>query len=66
MKPTGLPRRNKVNFMGVISSAFGSLRVIWMMVLAVLLLSGCVKYDAGINVENLHSGEIVQHIKLGE
>ena len=66
MKPTVLARRNKVNFISAIGSAFGRLRVIWMMVLAALLLSGCVKYDAGINVENLHNGEIVQHIKLGE
>lgn len=40
--------------------------VIWMVVLASLLLSGCVKYDVGVNFSNSNSGEIVQHIKLGE
>jgi hypothetical protein len=36
------------------------------MLLAVLSLSGCVKYDLGVNFQNLHSGQIVQDIKLGE
>lgn len=35
-------------------------------VLVVLLLSGCVRYDVGVNFDNPHRGEIVQHIKLGE
>ena len=42
------------------------LRVLWVMLLATLLLSGCVKYDAGVNFQSPHRGEIVQHIKLGE
>jgi Protein of unknown function (DUF3153) len=29
-------------------------------------LSGCVKYDTGINFTNLGDGEIVEHIQLGE
>jgi Protein of unknown function (DUF3153) len=29
-------------------------------------LSGCVKYDTGINFTNLSDGEIVEHIQLGE
>jgi len=41
-------------------------RVVWMMLLASLLLSGCVQYDVGINFENPNRGEIVQHIKLGD
>lgn len=41
-------------------------RVVWMMLLASLLLSGCVQYDAGINFEGPNRGEIVQHIKLGD
>lgn len=31
-----------------------------------LLLSGCVKYDVGVNFNNSNSGELVQHIKLGQ
>lgn len=40
--------------------------IIWLVVLASLLLSGCVKYDVGVNFSNSNRGEIVQHIKLGE
>lgn len=35
-------------------------------VLVVSLLSSCVRYDVGVNFDNPHRGEIVQHIKLGE
>lgn len=35
-------------------------------VLVLSLLSGCVRYDVGVNFDNPHRGEIVQHIKLGE
>ena len=38
----------------------------WIVLLASLLLSGCVQYDVGVNFDNPHRGEIVQHIKLGE
>ncbi|MFM2061837.1 MAG: hypothetical protein RLZZ507_1507 [Cyanobacteriota bacterium] len=31
-----------------------------------LMLSGCVKYDLGINFNNANNGELVQHIKLSE
>ena len=41
-------------------------RIVWIMVLASLLLSGCIKYDVGINFDDPNHGEIVQHIKLGE
>lgn len=41
-------------------------RLVWIMLLASLLLSGCVKYDVGVNFDNPHRGQIVQHIKLGE
>ncbi|MBW4486696.1 MAG: DUF3153 domain-containing protein [Trichocoleus desertorum ATA4-8-CV12] len=44
----------------------GRFRVVWMMLLASLLLSGCVQYDVGINFESPNRGEIVQHIKLGD
>lgn len=40
---------------------------IFLLVLAVsLLLSGCVEYDVGVNFNNSNSGQLVQHIKLGE
>ncbi|WP_045054661.1 DUF3153 domain-containing protein [Aliterella atlantica] len=41
-------------------------RFAWIMLLASLLLSGCVQYDVGVNFASPHRGEIVQHIKLGE
>lgn len=40
--------------------------IILLVVLASLLLSGCVKYDVGVNFSNSNSGALVQHIKLGE
>ncbi len=38
----------------------------WLVLLASLLLSGCVQYDVGLNFDNSNRGELVQHIKLGE
>ena len=40
--------------------------LLWFVLLASLLLSGCVKYDVGVNFNNSNSGEVVQHIKLSE
>ncbi|MGH8002383.1 MAG: DUF3153 domain-containing protein [Brasilonema sp.] len=31
-----------------------------------IFLTGCVRYDVGINFDDQHQGEIVQHIKLGQ
>ncbi len=42
------------------------LRILWVILLTSLLLSGCVKYDVGVNFEGQHHGAIVQHIKLEE
>ncbi len=42
------------------------LRVVWLMLLASLFLSGCVHYDVGINFGGQTQGEIVQVIRLGE
>ncbi|ERN40526.1 protein of unknown function (DUF3153) [Rubidibacter lacunae KORDI 51-2] len=44
------------------------LRRVWALVLAgcMLLLSGCVQYDAGIRFEGLHRGAIVQRVQLGD
>ncbi len=41
-------------------------RIIWLVAIASLLLSGCVKYDVGTNFDNANHGEIVQHIRLAE
>ncbi len=40
--------------------------ILWVVLIATLLLSGCVQYDVGVNFDNANSGEVVQHIKLGE
>ncbi|MBD2449464.1 DUF3153 domain-containing protein [Nostoc sp. FACHB-152] len=40
--------------------------MLWLVVITSLLLSGCVKYDVGVNFNHSNSGELVQHIKLGE
>lgn len=40
--------------------------ILWVVLLTSLLLSGCVKYDVGVNFDNSNSGEVVQYIKLGE
>ncbi|MHC5935368.1 DUF3153 domain-containing protein [Nostoc sp.] len=40
--------------------------ILWVVLLTSLLLSGCVKYDVGVNFNNSNSGELIQHIKLGE
>ncbi len=67
MKPALLGKsKSKIHFRRVISSVLGRFRMLWLIVVAALLLSGCVKYDAGVNFESQHRGEIVQHIKLGE
>jgi Protein of unknown function (DUF3153) len=40
--------------------------ILWVVVLTSLLLTGCVKYDLGVNFDNANHGELVQHIKLEE
>ncbi|AFZ28985.1 hypothetical protein Glo7428_0384 [Gloeocapsa sp. PCC 7428] len=41
-------------------------RLLWIILLSSLLLSGCVQYQAGINFDSPNHGEIIQHIKLGD
>lgn len=55
-----------VDLLPFIRRILGRLRVLWVILLASLLVSGCVKYDVGVNFESQHRGELVQHIKLGE
>lgn len=45
---------------------FERLKFLAIAILSVVLLSGCVQYDVGLNLENAHRGEFVQHIKLEE
>lgn len=40
--------------------------ILWVVLLASLLLSGCVQYDLGINFTGTNKGEFVQFIKLDE
>ncbi|MEL6162361.1 MAG: DUF3153 domain-containing protein, partial [Cyanobacteria bacterium J06628_3] len=42
------------------------IRLVCILLLASLLLSGCVDYDLGVNLNNANYGNFVQHIKLGE
>jgi hypothetical protein len=54
------------NLKRVIKIIIRRTRVVWLLLLASLFLSGCVKYDVGVNFDNANSGELVQHIRLGE
>ncbi|MEI6443804.1 MAG: DUF3153 domain-containing protein [Nostocales cyanobacterium ELA583] len=40
--------------------------IVLMVILSSLLLSGCVKYDLGVNFNSTNNGELVQHIQLSE
>ena len=50
----------------LIKSLFKRIRLVCILLLASLLLSGCVDYDLGVNINNANYGKFVQHIKLGE
>lgn len=50
----------------LVKSFFKRIRLICLLLLASLLLSGCVDYDLGVNLKNANYGEFVQHITLGE
>jgi len=55
-----------VDLLQLIPRILVRLRVLWVILLASLLLSGCVNYEVGVNFEGEHRGKIVQHIQLGE
>ncbi|MFN6395199.1 MAG: DUF3153 domain-containing protein, partial [Aphanizomenon sp.] len=40
--------------------------IILTVILSSLLLSGCVKYDLGVNFNSTNNGELIQHIQLAE
>ncbi|NJO39845.1 MAG: DUF3153 domain-containing protein [Cyanobacteria bacterium CRU_2_1] len=42
------------------------LRMVWIILVATLFLSGCVQYDVGIKFADASHGQIVQHIRLSE
>ena len=50
----------------LVKSLFKRIRLVCILLLASLLLSGCVDYNLGINLNNANYGKFVQHIKLGE
>ncbi|GAX39585.1 hypothetical protein NIES4075_05410 [Tolypothrix sp. NIES-4075] len=52
--------------LSALAKSFARLRFVFFVLLASLLLSGCVQYEAGVNFENSNRGELVQHIKLAE
>lgn len=56
----------KQGWMKRIRSGLTQLRLFGLVLVASLLLSGCVQYQVGVNFDNPNRGEIVQHIKLGE
>jgi hypothetical protein len=47
-------------------SAFRRSRHVWCLMLASLLLSGCVRYDVGVQFDSPNRGEFTQHIQLEE
>lgn len=53
-------------FMRYLHQVLNKARILGVVLLASVLLSGCVQYQVGVNFDNPNSGEIVQHIKLGE
>ncbi len=55
-----------VNLLQFCRLIIGRLQVFSVALLSVMLLSGCVQYDVGVNFEGAHHGEFVQHIKLEE
>jgi hypothetical protein len=52
--------------MRLVQSLVRRIRLVCILLLASLLLSGCVDYDLGVNLNNANYGQFVQHIKLGE
>ncbi|MGI2902513.1 DUF3153 domain-containing protein [Tolypothrix sp. VBCCA 56010] len=52
--------------LSALAKSFVRLRFVCLVLLASVLLSGCVQYEAGVNFDNSNRGELVQHIKLAE
>lgn len=58
------PRRVPKSIPKTILRQFIKLRLLWFILVAGLLLSGCVHDDIGINFSDANHGEIVQHIRF--
>ena len=56
----------KQGWMRTIRDGLRRVRLFGFVLLASVLLSGCVQYQVGVNFDHPNHGEIVQHIKLGE
>ncbi|HCF28384.1 MAG TPA: DUF3153 domain-containing protein, partial [Cyanobacteria bacterium UBA11049] len=56
----------KLSWSERIRNGLAQVRLFGVVLLASLLLSGCVQYQVGVNFSHPNRGEIVQHIKLGE
>ncbi|MBD2607863.1 DUF3153 domain-containing protein [Scytonema hofmannii FACHB-248] len=52
--------------LSVLGKIFARLKFVCLVLLASVLLSGCVQYQVGVNFENSNRGELVQHIKLAQ
>lgn len=67
---TRRPRRNPLALLGAFVGR--SLRVlvrwraVWLLLLTSLLLTGCVKYDVGVNFDSPQGGTLVQQVRLDE
>ncbi len=61
-----LSKKNLLNVLPVTGSFLWRIRRVICVLAISLLLSGCVEYDVGTTFHNANSGELVQHIRLGE
>lgn len=59
-------RNSSRNSTRLVKSLLKRIRLVCILLLGSLLLSGCVDYDLGVNINNANYGKFVQHIKLGE
>lgn len=62
--PQGSPRSIPKSIPNIILRQFIKLRLLWFILVAALLLSGCVHDDIGINFSDANHGEIAQHIRF--
>lgn len=63
VKSESLVRDRIFQFLGNWVGRFWAMALVF---LASILLSGCIKYDLGVNFEGVNNGEIVQHVRLEE
>jgi Protein of unknown function (DUF3153) len=56
----------KFSLVKIFDKFFPTTRLLALALMASLALSGCVKYDVSLTFDNSNSGELIQHIKLGD